>query len=184
MALKGLHPYGKLPCMTTQPAEADRQFSYEIGYLVDSTLSPESAEKVAVTLKSLIEKAGGSITQEGQPVLRQLAYEIVKGTVGKKHKHKAGYFGWVQFKADASEIPGLTAKLNGQEEIIRFLLIKKDRETVLMTPQELKEEQAEGERAADGTEPAEGANAEGEEKSDKPISKEDIDQKIDNLVIA
>lgn len=169
--------------MTTQPAEADRQFSYEIGYLVDSTLSPESAEKAAATIKSLIEKAGGTVTQEGQPVLRQLAYEIVKGTVGKKHKHKAGYFGWVQFTTESSEIPGLKTKLDGQDEIIRFLLIKKDRETVLMTPQELKEEQPEGERAPDA-EGTESPAAEGEEKAEKPISKEDIDQKIDNLVIA
>lgn len=167
--------------MTTQSAEADTQFSYEIGYIADSSLSPEGAEKAATTIKSLIEKAGGTVVLEGQPALRQLAYEIVKGSTGKKSKHKAGYFGWVIFKSAAAEIPGLKTKLDGQEEIIRSLLIRKDRETSVMTPQELKDEQLDG---GEGAVDAPKGDAPAEAPAEKPASKEDIDQKIDNLVIA
>ena len=165
--------------MTKQSAEADKQFSYEIGYLVDSTLSPESAEKAAATITSLVEKAGGTVKEEGKPVLRQLAYEIVKGTTGKRHKHKAGYFGWMIFTLESSEVPGLKTKLDGHDEIIRFLLIKKDRETVIMTPQELKEETPEGEEVKTDEKTEDSADA-----AEKPSSKEEIDQKIDSLVIS
>jgi len=139
---------------------------YEIGFLVVPTVAQEQLPGVVSELHKVLKTHKAEIIMEDAPILRDLAYEIAKVSVGKRQKFSKAYFGSVVFKAASEVAPLIQKELEANDTYLRFILIKTDKETAL-TPKIVPE-------ALEGLKTEEVA----------PISPEDIDKKIDTLVTA
>lgn len=105
---------------------------YELGYLITPT-TPEGdvAAEVAV-LKKAIETVEGSISSEGGPEFIDLAYTIQKSVASKNMKWDQAYFGWMKFNADPSALEALKKALDGNKNLIRYILVKTNVENTIV----------------------------------------------------
>jgi ribosomal protein S6 len=98
--------------------------SYEFAFHVLPTVAEGEVPSVVDSLKAHITKAGGQIFDEEVAQRFDLAYEISKYLEGKNRWFSSAYFGWVRFRLPASALTELTETLEGQKEILRYLLVK------------------------------------------------------------
>lgn len=97
---------------------------YELGFiLVPTTPETEVPAKVDA-FKSLVTKLEGVITAEGNPEFIDLAYTMEKTVGSKKSKYSQGYFGWIKFEAAPDTLVALKKALDGEADLIRYILIK------------------------------------------------------------
>lgn len=149
----------------------DRQV-YELGYhLVGTLAETEVAEKVD-SLHALLAEKGATVISEAAPVLRQLAYDIIKKVETKSFKFSRAYFGWVKFELDREAALELKKKVEAMSDVLRFLLIKTVRENTLYTPKipTFKKENGREEKETKTEESTE-------------ISEAEIDKSIDELLV-
>ncbi|RJQ14219.1 30S ribosomal protein S6 [Candidatus Parcubacteria bacterium] len=106
---------------------------YELSYLISPDLSLEEVEGVLKNIKQLIEKHGGQTNQEHAPFRRTLAYPI--------HKKREGFFGYIRFSTDPSQIKEFKKTLQLSGNLMRFLLVTIDQN-------QLKDEQRQAHRLA------------------------------------
>lgn len=105
-------------------SEANR--TYELGYILVPTV-PEAELVAQVTeLKNAIAAVDGSVTSEGEAEFIDLAYQIEKNVKSKKMKWNQGYFGWIKFTAAPEAQEALKKALDGNLELMRYMLIKTD----------------------------------------------------------
>lgn len=101
---------------------------YEAGYSVVPTVKEEDVEKVVASIRSEIEKLGGSFIAEGAPSLLKLAYAMDKRE-GEKHvEYDRGYFGWIKFEAPTEAAGKLAEALKANKDILRSIVFKTVRE--------------------------------------------------------
>lgn len=101
---------------------------YEAGYIVVPTVKEEDVEKAVSTIRSEIEKLGGSFIAEGAPALMKLAFDMDKRE-GEKHvAYDRGYFGWIKFEAGTHAAKALTDALQANKQILRSMVFKTLRE--------------------------------------------------------
>lgn len=98
--------------------------SYEFAFHVLPTVAEGEVPSVVDSLKALITKAGGQIFDEEEAQRFDLAYEISKYLEGKNRRFSSAYFGWVRFRLPASALTELTEAIEGQKDILRYLLVK------------------------------------------------------------
>ena len=98
--------------------------SYEFAFHVLPTVAEGEVPGVVDSLKALITKAGGEIFDEEEAQRFELAYEISKYLEGKNRRFSSAYFGWVRFRLPASALTELTEAIEGQKDILRYLLVK------------------------------------------------------------
>lgn len=97
---------------------------YELGYLLVPTMAePEVPAKVDA-LKALITKGEGTVLSESTPEFIDLAYTMEKDLTSKKYKYSQAYFGWVKFESDPSALETLKKALDGDVELVRYILVK------------------------------------------------------------
>lgn len=117
---------------TTMPAiEADvvggaenQLNAYELAFHILPTVAEGEVKGVFDSIKALITKDGGTITDEEAPERFELAYEIVKSQEGKNRKFRTAYFGWVRFTAEATVAAPLLEEVDTRTDVLRHLLIK------------------------------------------------------------
>ncbi len=117
---------------TTMPAiEADavagalnQLNAYELAFHILPTVAEGEVKGVFESIKALITKDGGTITDEEAPERFELAYEIVKTQEGKNRKFKTAYFGWVRFTAEATTAVPLLEEVKAHASVLRHILIK------------------------------------------------------------
>jgi ribosomal protein S6 len=101
---------------------------YEAGYHIVPTVKEEDVEKIVSSIRSEIEKIGGSFIAEGAPTLMKLAYSVDMRE-GEKHvAYDRGYFGWLKFEAVAEAAKIMTDALNTNPSILRSIVFKTLRE--------------------------------------------------------
>ncbi|MBU1246683.1 30S ribosomal protein S6 [Patescibacteria group bacterium] len=162
---------------------------YEVGYLFVPTFTQEEVSNKKDLLHKMNESLDGGILTEGEPVLRDLAYDMTVTVANKKEIYSAGYFGWIKFEGNASMIKMINNKLKENTEIIRFLVTKTTADDTLLKIEKLlalekeeeikiaiqeKEKVIESKRVKDRQTPA---------RASTPISKEEIDKKIEKLIV-
>lgn len=125
--------------MTKHADNSEQVQKYEVGFLLIPTLSEEQAKDAAKTIADKVVAMGGTIEATGEPTNRMLAYEMAKSTVGKKFKYKSAYFGYVVFTLDIVQAPDFKDYMAKIDDVLRFLFIRKDRETVVITPEQVEE---------------------------------------------
>ena len=166
---------------------------YEVGYLLVPTIAEGNVSEKVDTIRKIIESVMGRIITQGNPVLRDLAYEMSIVVSNKKEIHGTGYFGWIKFEGDSAQVEKINNKLKKDTEIIRFIVIKTlEEDTLAIIKKTLASEAEEISRAAikeegkmlelKNKERKEKEMIKEKEKAAEPISKEEIDETIDKLI--
>ena len=65
--------------------------------------------------------------------MRELAYEMVRVIKNVNTRFNEGYFGWVKFEMDPNQINEFDKKLSLDEEIVRFITVKADKDVNIYT---------------------------------------------------
>jgi ribosomal protein S6 len=147
---------------------------YELGYILVPTVLETEVTTAVDTLKASIAAIEGAVVSEGNPDFIDLAYQIEKNVKSKKMKWNQGYFGWIKFTAAPETLEALKKTLDGNLELMRYMLIKTDAENnvVFKAPKveakvdAVSFDEAELSAIADGME-GEDASEEAKEKHEK-----------------
>ena len=97
---------------------------YELGYLLIPTLPEAEITAKVDELKKTVTDLGGNINSSGAPEFIDLAYIIEKDVASKKYKWSQGYFGWMKFEAAPEALEALKKALDGNTDLMRYILIK------------------------------------------------------------
>jgi len=97
---------------------------YELAFHVLPTVAEGEVADVFTSLKTVIEKAGGTITLEEAPARFELAYEIIKLLEGRNRKFTSAYFGWVRFTLEPVQLEELMEEVEATPQLLRHLVIR------------------------------------------------------------
>ena len=87
--------------------------NYELALVVNAKIDDEARTQTVETVKELITRFGGSITNVDEWGKRKLAYEI--------QKMREGYYYFIQFDSDANAPREIEDRLRIMENVIRYL---------------------------------------------------------------
>jgi ribosomal protein S6 len=149
---------------------------YELGLLLVSSIPEEHVATEFQAIKTLIEQHEGMFISEDFPKLRPLAYTMIKAVGSQRNRHDKGYFGWVKFEMATAMLPKLKTELDKNDNILRFMLIETVRENTMMTQKMIF-------KPADAPMKDDAAPASEEAGVKEPVSEEELDKTIDNLVV-
>ncbi|HHX54890.1 MAG TPA: 30S ribosomal protein S6 [Clostridiales bacterium] len=91
---------------------------YELALVVNAKIDDEARTKTVETVKELISRFGGTITNVDEWGKRRLAYEI--------QKMREGYYYFIQFDADSNAPREIEDRIRIMEDVIRYLCIRLD----------------------------------------------------------
>ena len=91
---------------------------YELALVVNAKIDDEARTTAVDTVKDLIARFGGTITNVDEWGKRKLAYEI--------DKMREGHYYFIQFDADSNAPREVEDRLRIMENVIRFLCIRLD----------------------------------------------------------
>ena len=91
---------------------------YELALVVNAKIDDEARTKTVETVKGLISRFGGTITNVDEWGKRRLAYEI--------QKMREGYYYFIQFDADSNAPREIEDRIRIIEDVIRYLCIRLD----------------------------------------------------------
>ena len=112
----------------------DENKVYEVGYLLLPNIEEVKISGKVSEIKDIVEKNKGSFISEGAPEIKNLTYTMVKSVSGKNQKYTNAYFGWLKFEANAENVAGIKKGLDGNDSLLRYLLIVTTRENVIIPP--------------------------------------------------
>ena len=101
---------------------------YEVGYHIVPTIPEENLEKAVTSIRSRIEKAGGTFIAEGAPSMMRLAYGMEYREGDKHVLHDRGYFGWIKFEAPIEIAKILEEELRTDKNVLRSIIFQTVRE--------------------------------------------------------
>jgi ribosomal protein S6 len=113
---------------STSEAPEQQARIYEVGYHIAPTVKEEDLEKVVASIRTIVEKHGGTFITEGAPSLTRLSYEISGTEGGKRVEYDRAYFGWLKFEAPVAAATALETALKGDMQILRHIVFKTVRE--------------------------------------------------------
>lgn len=146
---------------------------YEVGYLLAPTIAEEKVSEHYVALKDLVGSLDCETIADEMPRMISLAYTIEKIVQNVRSKYDTAYFGWVKFEMSPDKVLELKKKLDLNNDIVRFLLIKTIRENTVAAKRFVNRD------AIRRKTPVVGEN-----EVVAPINKEEIDKEIDAMVSA
>ncbi len=117
---------------------------YESLFIINPALDDVEVKKVTDKVEGLIKKEEGEILKVDNWGKKKLAYEV--------KKQKKGYYILINFRMKASTISELERSLKLTDPVIKFLIIRLDKEPVLNDPvmHEVQEHKGEEHRIAEG----------------------------------
>lgn len=149
---------------------------YEIGYLISPGIPEEKLGDEANAIRTLVEDNGGVFISDEFPKMRPLAYTIEKKIGTELKKYSQAYFGWIKFEMEKGSLPVIKKALDGNQNIVRSLLINTVREnTMSVIKPSFKKEDAEVSTSKTPKEEVKESNG--------TVTVEEIDKSIDELVI-
>jgi len=111
--------------------EKESRKIYEIGYHLVPFIAEEKIPSESNFIKDALAEAGSSLIFEDNPKLRPLAYTIRKSIGGKYQKFNSAYFGWVKFEIGVSDLTKIKKALDGNPNVLRYIIIETVRESTL-----------------------------------------------------
>ncbi len=108
---------------------------YELGYLLPPAIAEEDLSKECGKIKEAL-GADAFVVSELEPKMKELAYPMEKVISGKKNIFENTYFGSIYFQAEPSNLDLIKKNLGKNENIIRFLVIKRNKE-ILVAPKKI-----------------------------------------------
>ncbi len=156
---------------------------YEIGYHVVPTVAEDKIELVVDTIKESIKKMQGTIISEDIPKLVELAYSMDHVVENKKTIFNSAYFGWIKFEGNPKNVIKIKDFLDKNESILRFIIIKTVKESVLPKKSGNKTKQVSSTKkvAKEITDTNTGTDAKNKVK--EVVSEEEVDKAIEELVV-
>lgn len=148
---------------------------YELGYLFVPTITPEDLPVVYGNLKELVASFNGVTIMDEMPRMMGLAYLMQKVVSNVRNKFNTAYFGWIKFTMDSNQVLELKKKLDLDQHIIRFLILKTVKENTIAAKRFVRGEAGSGHRRTYTPKKA------GDSET-IPINKEEIDKEIDAMV--
>ena len=103
---------------------------YEVGYLLLPSIPEEKVPDEVSHITKFITDAKGTIIKSGEPIMQPLAYEMEKLVATRNERFNDAYFGFVVFEGNPELAITLKTELDATPGILRFLLIKTEREVV------------------------------------------------------
>jgi small subunit ribosomal protein S6 len=91
---------------------------YELALVVNAKIEDETRLAALESVKDLITRFGGTITNVDDWGKKRLAYEI--------QKMKEGFYYFIQFDADSTVPNEIEQRIRIMENVIRYLCIRKD----------------------------------------------------------
>lgn len=91
---------------------------YELTILLRPDLAQKELDKEVKGVADLLEKIGAKVSKKTEPAKKSLAYEIKKCS--------EAFYTYFELNLAPSEVSGLEQKLKLQENILRYLIVKKD----------------------------------------------------------
>jgi ribosomal protein S6 len=137
---------------------------YEVGFHIVPTVAEENLMAEVAALRTGFESLGGIFISEDFPKSRPLAYTISKKVGGTRAKYDRAYFGWIKFEMTSEKLPEFKKALDLNNNILRYLLVHTTRETPVTYS-----------KMTDLKRPVKSAD-------EKPVSVEELDKSIDQLV--
>ena len=92
--------------------------NYELALVVNAKIDDEARTQTVESVKELITRFGGSITNVDEWGKRKLAYEI--------QKMREGYYYFIQFDSDSNTPREIEDRIRIMENVIRYLCIRLD----------------------------------------------------------
>lgn len=92
--------------------------TYELTLIVDPDLTSENQKKLLAKIKKLIEELEGKVGKTNEWGKKEFAYPIKKKNLGY-------YFFW-EIKLPEKEAGNFDKKLKLEEEVMRYLLVKRE----------------------------------------------------------
>lgn len=108
---------------------------YELGYLVMPSVDEGDLGTQRDALVALITRFEGIVIDEGQPALIDLAYDMDVVIANKRNTFSQAYFGWIKFDVSPKDIEALQTEVDNIDTLIRFILVKTQRENTLTSDQ-------------------------------------------------
>lgn len=145
---------------------------YEVGYLLVPSITEENLPVTYGNLKELVSSFGGEVISDEMPKMIPLAYTISKVISNTRNKFNTAYFGWIKFEMDTEKVVLMKKKLDLDQNIIRFILLKTVRENTIATKKFMRSDvhkRAKTEKGENGEDAT-------------PINKEEIDKEIDAMI--
>jgi ribosomal protein S6 len=105
--------------------------TYELSFILVPTVPESEVDQKVAELKNAITALEGTIGAEGTTEFIDLAYRIEKNVKSKKMKWNQGYFGWMKFTAAPEALEALKKVLDGNLELMRYMLIKTSAENLV-----------------------------------------------------
>ncbi|HVM73310.1 MAG TPA: 30S ribosomal protein S6 [Candidatus Paceibacterota bacterium] len=101
---------------------------YEVGYHIIPTVKEEDIEAIVNSIRTVIERAGGSFITEGAPVSMKLSYAMTAREGDKNVEYDRGYFGWIKFESSIEAAESLNQMLTSDRTILRHIIFRTVRE--------------------------------------------------------
>ncbi|MGF6907028.1 30S ribosomal protein S6 [Fusobacterium sp. PH5-44] len=92
--------------------------NYEIMYIINPTVLEEGREALIEKVNDYLKAAGANVLKVEKWGERKLAYPI--------EKKKTGFYVLTYFEIEGTELTQVEGKLNINEEIMRYIIVKKD----------------------------------------------------------
>lgn len=106
---------------------------YELALVISARLDEETRASVLERAKGYITRFGGELGETEEWGKRTLAYEIEKVT--------EGYYYFIQFESDSQCPNELEKQMRIMDNVLRYLVVKKDeKDTFTVTPEKVEEE--------------------------------------------
>lgn len=106
---------------------------YEVGYHILPTVAETDVEGEVSKITDLLKKLNAEFIGERFPSLVNLAYTIEKKIDGTLRRFDTAYFGWVAFTLSPAALQELKEKLDENENILRFIIVKTSKAQVEAT---------------------------------------------------
>jgi len=151
---------------------------YELGYHLVPSLGEDDLALRVADLQKKIASLGGKIHSEGAPQACSLAYTMRKLRGGKWDKYDSTFFGWTRFEASSDVIPELKEELDHKDELVRYLLIKLDRDVLL--PQRVYKQKVDLREVE--TQPKQLEKKQTVDEDTGEVSEEELDKQIEELI--
>lgn len=103
---------------------------YEVGYLLLPSIPEEKVPDEVSHITKFITDAKGTIIKSGEPMIQPLAYEMEKLVGTRNERFNDAYFGFVVFEGSPELAITLKTELDATQGVLRFLLIKTERDAV------------------------------------------------------
>ena len=92
--------------------------AYEIMYIINPTVLEEGRDSVMAKVNEILTSAGATIAKTEKWGERKLAYPI--------DKKKTGFYVLVTLEMDGTNLVEVERRLNITEEVMRYIIVKKD----------------------------------------------------------